>query len=116
MELNRSRTQKNNRSNYQHKKPAPGKQPTKNTQNRNQKEAHKKWDMLPEYLRDKNRDQADHFPIKSKILLNIYRIKGVKIFYPIFLSWFSYPVILQIYEEILLTEVLYSQALMSRQS
>ena len=27
--------------------------------------------MLPEYLRDKNRDQADHFPIKSKIILKL---------------------------------------------
>ena len=36
-----------------------------------EKEAHKTWDMLPEYLRDKNRDQADHFPIKSKIILKL---------------------------------------------
>ncbi len=34
-----------------------------------EKEAHKNWDLLPEYLRDKNRDQADHIPIKTKIIL-----------------------------------------------
>ena len=34
-----------------------------------EKEAHKNWDLLPEYLRDKNRDQADHIPIKTEIIL-----------------------------------------------
>ena len=36
-----------------------------------EKEAHKNWDSLPEYLRDKNRDQADHIPIKTKIILQL---------------------------------------------
>ena len=36
-----------------------------------EKEAHKTWDSLPEYLRDKNRDQADHIAIKTKIILQL---------------------------------------------